>query len=79
MGLLKDVLSCQGSTDFSFGIWKFSFGIAAHLATSGLTAPAVEAWTQARRDEAARLSGQRSPSEKTWALILAKLERSKAA
>ncbi len=53
--------------------------IASHLAASGLTAPAVEAWTQARRDEAAQRAGQRRPSEKTWALILSKLERRKAA
>ena len=53
--------------------------IASHLATSGLTALDVEVWTQARRDEAARLSGQRTPSEKTWALVLGKLDRRKAA
>ncbi len=53
--------------------------IAAHLATSGLTAPDVEAWTQARRDEAAQRAGQRSPSEKTWTIVLGKLERRKAA
>ena len=53
--------------------------IAAHLAASGLTAPDVETWTQARRDEAAQRAGQRTPSEKTWALVLAKLERRMAA
>ena len=53
--------------------------IAAHLATSGLSVLDVEAWTQSRRDEAAQRAGQRSPSEKTWALILGKLERRKAA
>ncbi len=53
--------------------------IAAHLATSGLTAPDVEAWTQARRDDAAQCAGQRSPSEKTWAFVLSKLGRRKAA
>ncbi len=73
------LLSCQGSTDFSFGICQFSFGIAAHLATSGLTAPDIEAWAQARRDEAAQRAGQRRPSEMTWALVLVKLERRKAA
>ena len=53
--------------------------IAAHLATSGLSAPDVRGYTQSRRDEAAQLSGQRSPSEKTWALVLGKLERRRAA
>ena len=56
-----------------------ALAIAAHLATSGLTPPDVRGWTQSRRDEAARLSGQRSPSEKTWALVLGKLERRMAA
>ncbi len=53
--------------------------IAAHLAASGLTAPDVRAWTQARRDEAAQRAGQRRPSEKTWAVVLGKLERRRAA
>ena len=34
---------------------------------------------QAERGAVARRAGQRSPSEKTWALILGKLERRKAA
>ncbi len=53
--------------------------IAAHLATSGLTTPDVRGWTQSRRDEAAKRAGQRSPSEKTWWLVLSKLRAQKIA
>jgi len=53
--------------------------IAAHLVTSGLTAPDVRGYTQSRKDEAAQRAGQRRPSEKTWAVVLGKLERRKAA
>ena len=49
--------------------------IAAYLAAGGLTPSDVRAWEQPRRDEAARLCGQRSPSEKTWAVVLEKLTR----
>ena len=52
---------------------KKATAIAAYLAAGGLTPSDVEAWPQSRRDEAARLCGQRSPSEKTWSVVLAKL------
>ncbi len=52
---------------------------AAQLAASGLSAPDVWTWTQPQRDAVAKRAGQRSPSEKTWALVLGKLERRKAA
>ena len=70
--------TCFATYDFFHVTKRKANAIASHLATSGLTAPDVEAWTQ-RRDEAAQLSGQRRPSEKTWALVLGKLERRKAA
>ena len=71
----------SGSASFLSGYGELlrANAIAAHLATSGLTALDVEAWTQAQRDAVAKRAGQRSPSEKTWALVLSKLERRMAA
>ena len=53
--------------------------IASTLAAGGLSAPDVRTWTQPQRDAAAKRAGQRSPSVKTWALVLGKLEKRKAA
>ena len=53
--------------------------IASTLAAGGLSANDVEAWTQPQRNEAAKRAGQRTPSERTWAVMLNKLERRKAA
>ena len=53
--------------------------IASTLATGGLSALDVRAWTQGQRDAVAKRAGQRSPSETTWALVLSKLETRRAA
>ena len=53
--------------------------IAAYLAENGFTSAAVSGWVQAERAAVARRAGQRSPSETTWKLVLAKLEASKIA
>ena len=53
--------------------------IASTLAAGGLSAPDVRTWTQPQRDAVAKRAGQRRPSEKTWALVMSKLERRKAA
>ena len=53
--------------------------IAAYLASSGFTQADVASWVQAERDAVARRAGQRSPSEKTWGLVLTKLKTSKNA
>ena len=47
--------------------------IAAYLAENGFTSAAVSGWVQAEREAVARRAGQRSPSEKTWAVVLEKL------
>ena len=53
--------------------------IASTLAAGGLSAPEVQAWTQPQRDAVAKRAGQRSPSEKTWRLVLSKLRAQKIA
>ncbi len=53
--------------------------IASTLAAGGLSAPDVQTWTQPQRDAVAKRAGQRSPSEKTWRLVLSKLEAQKIA
>ena len=53
--------------------------IAAYLASSGFTRADAAGWVQAERDAAARRAGQHSPSEKTWGVVLSKLEASKKA
>ena len=47
--------------------------------SSGIDRAGLASMEQAERDAIAKRAGQRSPSEKTWALVLAKLERRKAA
>ncbi len=53
--------------------------IASTLAAGGLSAPEVQTWTQPQRDTVAKRAGQRSPSEKTWRLVLSKLRAQKIA
>ena len=53
--------------------------IASYLAENGYTPADAAEWVQAERDAAARRAGQRSPSEKTWGVVLVKLEASKIA
>ena len=47
--------------------------IAAHLSENGVDVAAAATMLQPERDAVARRAGQRSPSEKTWALVLEKL------
>ena len=54
-------------------------GIARYAMQEGLEMGALASMDQAQRDALARKAGQRSPSEKTWAVVLKKLERRRAA
>ncbi len=53
--------------------------IAACLAVNGFTRTDAATWVQAERDAAARRAGQHAPSEKTWRVVLSKLEAQKIA
>ncbi len=53
--------------------------IARFIERSGIDTAGLASKEQAERDAIAKRAGQRSPSEKTWALVLGKLERRKAA
>ncbi len=50
-----------------------------YVERAGLDVAKLATAPQAERDAIAKRAGQRSPSEKTWALVLGKLERRKAA
>ena len=47
--------------------------IAAHLSENGVDVAAAATMLQPERDAVARAAGQRSPSEKTWAIVMEKL------
>ncbi len=53
--------------------------ISAYIQREGIDAGTLPEMPQAQRDALARKAGQHSPSEKTWALVLGRLERRKAA
>ena len=53
--------------------------IAAYIQRAEIDAGTLPEMKQVGRDAVARQAGQRSPSEKTWALVLGKLERRMAA
>ena len=52
---------------------KKATAIAAHLNEKGVEPTAALKMNQPERDAVARRAGQRSPSEKTWAVVLEKL------
>ena len=54
-------------------------GIARYVGRVGLDVAKLATAPQVERDAIAKQAGHRSPSDVTWALVLAKLERRKAA
>ena len=52
---------------------KKATAIAGYLSGAGLDTARVAAMDQAQRDDIARRAGQRSPSEKTWGVVLQKM------
>ena len=52
---------------------KKATAIAGYLSSAGMDAEAAATMEQAQRDAVASQAGQRSPSEKTWGLVLLKM------